>query len=354
MVSPLNTAHAADIENAIDTYFERFIPQAAAIDSSYQRLWSSMYALIQAGGKRLRPKMTLLAYEAFGGTNTELILPAAAAQELLHFSLLIHDDIIDRDYLRYGIDNIAGTYKTFYSQQVKSPEDLTHYAHSAALLGGDLMISAAHEIILTSDLSANDKITALNLLSQSIFDVAGGELLDTELSFVPYTAGRALKAAQYKTAGYSFVGPLMTGAVLAGANDAQIDALKTYGLSLGIAYQLVDDLLGVFGDTQTTGKSTSSDITEGKKTYMVEQALATMTPDQKGVFEKWFGNSTATDEGIGHVKELFIASGAKKVTEDKIHEYANAALHAVADMHLDENDAKEFIVLITKVTERLY
>ena len=354
MVSSLTATYADDIEAALHTYFERSIPQAENIDPSYRQLWTTLQTLIHAGGKRLRPTMTLLAYEAFGGTDTKAVLPAAVAQELLHFALLIHDDIIDRDYTRYGVENVAGRYKTIYAEHITSPEDITHYAHSAALLGGDLMISAAHEMVLTSGLSADDKLTTLGLLTKSIFDVAGGELLDTELSFVPYTTGRALKVAQYKTASYSFVGPLMTGAVLADATAAQKTALNTYALSLGIAYQLVDDLLGVFGDTKATGKSTSSDITEGKKTYMIEQALATITLEQKVIFQQWFGNNKASDEGIARVRELLVISGAKQRTEDKIHRCAEVALAAVTDMHVDEEYTTAFVSFVDKVTERIY
>lgn len=298
------------VNAVLDKFFEQSIQNAAKIDPSYERLWRNLYSLIQSGGKRLRPKMTLMTYRAFGGDDISSIIPIAAAQELLHFALLIHDDVIDRDYIRYGVANIAGHYRLEYSQYLSSPGSLTHYAHSAAILGGDLMLSGAHQLIATSELSEKDKIKAQHLLSVGVFEVAGGELLDTELSFNPYKNGDALKVATYKTASYSFVLPLLTGAHLAGANEERRNTLRQYAIALGIAYQLTDDLLSVFGDERQTGKSTVSDIIEGKRTYLVEMAFEAFTPADQATFMMTFGNSKATPPEIEAAKHLLESSGA--------------------------------------------
>jgi geranylgeranyl diphosphate synthase, type II len=342
------------LDETLNGFFERSIDYATRIDPSYRQLWESLYGLIRAGGKRLRPKMVLMAYEAFGGTDTSLVMPVAAAQELLHFCLLIHDDVIDRDYVRYGVANIAGRYKISYSKYVSSPEEQTHYAHSAAILGGDLMLSGAHQLIATSNLSDEDKILAQSYLAHSTFEVAGGELLDTELSFVPYKNGDALKIAKYKTASYSFVSPLMTGASLAGLSRSQNNSLHTYAMSLGIAYQLVDDLLGVFGNEQETGKSTSSDIVEGKRTYMIEHALADMHPSDKTAFSAGFGNPDATSIEIATVKELLGKYGAREKTREKINEYVDEATRALHELHLEQQHYQKFADMVTKVTERSF
>lgn len=342
------------VDRAISGFFERSLDYATRIDPSYQRLWQTLYDLIQSGGKRLRPQMTIMAYEAFGGNEIDKIIPVAAAQELLHFSLLIHDDVIDRDYTRYGTDNVAGRYKITYSRYVHSIEDQTHYAHSAAILGGDLMLSGAHQMIAASSLNEQDKLTAQGFLAHSVFEVAGGELLDTELTFVPYTNGDALKVARYKTASYSFVGPLLTGATLAGINQTQTEALNTYAQSLGIAYQLIDDILGVFGDEENTGKSTSSDITEGKQTYMVEQALGVMTNDEKKIFEASFGNPDANDDEIEAIKQLLESTGARRAAQNTANQYADTARDAINSMDLDDRHRQLFEQFLGKITERSY
>lgn len=340
------------VDQVIDGFFDRSIDYATRIDPSYKRLWQTLHDLIRSGGKRLRPQMTIMAYEAFGGKDIDKIIPVAAAQELLHFSLLIHDDVIDRDYKRYGTDNVAGRYKITYSRYVHSATDRTHYAHSAAILGGDLMLSGAHQMIAASSLNEQDKLTAQGFLAHSVFEVAGGELLDTELTFIPYTNGDALKVARYKTASYSFVAPLLTGATLAGINQTQTEALNTYAQSLGIAYQLIDDLLGVFGDEEKTGKSTSSDIIEGKQTYMVEQALGKMTNEEKKIFESSFGNPDASVDEIEAIKQLLESTGARSATHNTAKQYAEMACDAITNMNLDSTYRNLFEQFINRLTER--
>ena len=342
------------LDQAIQQYFEKCINDATAIDPSYRLLWETLYGLIRSGGKRLRPRITLMAYDAFGGKDKSGMIPVAAAQELLHFSLLIHDDVIDRDYTRYNTLNIAGRYKELYSKFLPDTTDQVHFAHSAAILAGDLMLSGAHELIALSDLNQNEKTIAGQLLAHSIFEVAGGELLDTEISFVPYTDGDALKIARYKTAGYSFKVPLLTGARIAGIPKNKEATLSEFGLALGIAYQLVDDLLGTFGEEETTGKSTTSDITEGKRTFMVEQAINAMTILEKDRFDKSFGNHEASPSEVEDVKQLLVSTGAKTKTEQAIKDYAKKAQAALEELGLDDQHRKAFLDLIHKVTERAY
>jgi geranylgeranyl diphosphate synthase type II len=342
------------LDRIIQDYFESRISDATKIDSSYRMLWETLYGLIRSGGKRLRPHMTLMAYRAFGGDDETSVLPVAAAQELLHFSLLIHDDVIDRDYTRYNTLNIAGKYRELYAKYLPDTNDQFHFAHSAAILGGDLMLSGAHQLIDLSPISSSKKTIAQQLLSLSVFEVAGGELLDTESSFVPYTNGDAIKIARYKTAGYSFKIPLLTGAKLAGISPEHESTLTDFAESLGIAFQLVDDLLGTFGEEETTGKSTTSDITEGKRTYMVEHAVNVMSAGEKAEFDKYFGNHEASPSEIENVKQLFVSTGAKSKTEQMIADYAEKARGALAQLGLSDEHANEFSELIRKVTERAY
>lgn len=342
------------VDSTLNRFFERAIAEATVIDPSYRQLWEVLYGLIRSGGKRLRPRITLLSYRAFGGNDWDNIVPVAAAQELLHFSLLIHDDIIDRDFVRYGTLNVSGKYQAMYSKFLTETDDQIHFANGAALLGGDLMLSGAHQLINESELDTEDKRIALHFLSKSIFEVAGGELLDTESSFVPYTDGDAMNIASRKTAGYSFVTPLITGATLAGASDDQLEVLREFGTCLGIAYQLVDDLISVFGDEKTTGKSSVSDIREGKRTYMVEQAYASMTIVEKDKFNSIFGNSAASPQEIDYIKQLFQTTGAKDETQKKIAEYAHRSREIVDNLTIDTECKEQLSQLIAQVTERSF
>ncbi len=342
------------VNDVLNDFFVQSTDEAAHIDSSYQTLWQHLHELIMAGGKRLRPQMLVFAYEAFGGSDTQQTIPIAAAQELLHFCLLIHDDIIDRDYMRYGVTNVAGQYKKRYAKHVDTHDEQTHYAHSAAILGGDLMLSGAHQLVASSNLLPKQKTQAHHQLTRATFEVAGGELLDTELGFMPHKAGLSLKVARYKTASYSFISPLTTGAELAGISADKVKVLREFASTLGIAYQLVDDLLGVFGDENVTGKSTSSDIIEGKKTYMFEQAFAQLSARDKNHFMQIYGNPKANPEDLALIKQLFESSGARQATQDKINELTTSAHSALAALSLTPTHYTRFEKLVNTVTKRRF
>jgi geranylgeranyl diphosphate synthase type II len=351
MPTPLFPAdNTSRIEAYIDDYFAAATERAKAISPAYETLWQTLHNLMRAGGKRFRPNMVLLAYELFGGSEPDGMLPIAVAQEFLHFSLLIHDDIIDRDYVRYGQENVSGRYRDIYKQYVSNEADINHYAASAAIMGGDLMLSAAHEQIAISAVSASHKANAQSLLSEGIFNVAAGELLDTEAVFAPHNDGDAMTIAKHKTASYSFVTPLLTGATLAGATEKQCEHLRCYAQSLGVAYQLHDDIIGVFGDEAQTGKSTTGDIREGKRTLLVEYALHAMTDEQTVSFRRAFGNANATDEDLHIAKQLLEASGARHKVEADITEQRQEALHEAKLMGLSAENEARLAALAKKVT----
>ncbi len=342
------------INQTLTDFFETSIKRATNVDPHYGQLWQSLYDLHSAGGKRIRPTIVMMSYMAFGGKNPEAIIPIASAQELLHFSMLIHDDIIDRDTTRYGVANISGTYKTLYLPFVSNDADRVHYADSAAIMAGDLMIAGAHKLINESTVSDKDKITAHTIMYDSIFDVAGGELLDTETSFRPLGSIDPLKIAQYKTASYSFIGPFLSGACLAGASNEAQDILRDLATNLGIAYQLTDDLLGVFGDDKITGKSNTGDIREGKQTHLISTLLKKLSPSELLFFESSFGKSDATDEAIDAIKSLIITSGARRDSEDLIDSYIFKAKKSLSALMLPSEAHAQFMALINQATKREY
>ncbi len=353
-----NLFHHADTPELISTKLESFLQEAIdnaqAIHPDYARLWQTIQSLSTAGGKRLRPQMTILAYEAFGGNDTQSIIPVAVAQELLHLGLLVHDDIIDRDDIRYGVSNITGSYMQLYAPHVSDPHVRRHYSQGAAILGGDLLLSGAYQCIAASELSDTLKIKATSLLSAGIFEVCGGELLDTEGAFKEFEKTDALLIARYKTASYSFITPLVTGAALAGATEQQRMVLSKYSEILGIAYQLTDDIIGCFGDEETTGKSSRGDIREGKHTYLIEKYLEITTVEQTDAFWDVFGNPHATHEEIDHLKDAIAASGAKELTEQYVRTLSIHANELISEMNVSVDKQATFKALIDKATNRTF
>ena len=301
--------HTVDSVNTfLESYFATQIEAAKKVDASYERLWQTMRTVTKSGGKRMRPYLTTLAYQLSPDNDKKRILPVAVAHELLHTAVLMHDDIIDHDLVRHGTKNISGLYNDLY--RTYDGEESLHYANSAAILSGDLLISAAYTLIVNSEFEIENKLDALRLMSVSIFDVVGGELMDVESSFILDHEYDPLVVYKYKTASYSFVGPLLSGAVLGGADKKTQDALRLFGQNLGIAFQLVDDLIGVFGNETKTGKTTVGDLQEGKQTYLIKSFYKLASAQQRRSFDALFGNKTADASAIQTLRQVIIESGA--------------------------------------------
>lgn len=318
------------VQGLLVDYFAANHVLASKQHARYGALWQALEGLVLApqGGKRLRPYMTVLAYQGYGGRD-EAIYEVAAAYELLHACLLIHDDIIDRDDVRYGIKNVTGQYIERYGDTV----DGRHFAEGAALLGGDLLLAGAFAFVAASSFSAEDRLAAQADLQAAIFAVAGGELIDMEAVSEPFIDIDTIGIAQYKTAIYSCVAPLQTGARLAGANDKELGLLHDFGVAFGIAYQLMDDVLGIFGDSTKTGKSNTGDIAEGKRTYLMQTAFRMAPPAEQAILTKLVGKADISRTEVNQVRTILDTSGARSATAATMMEYkvaAETALHATA------------------------
>lgn len=338
------------LEQVLQDYCVVQLKKATVQGGGYDELWNSIIRLIKAGGKRLRPYLVAQAYSMYDGEEKLNILPVAAAHELLHLSMLVHDDIIDRDDIRYGILNVSGAYKQRY-KHIEVP-DSNHHASSAALLAGDVLLSSAYDIILNSRLDASSKVIAAQQIARSVFAVVGGELLDMESVLYELESADPLMIAEYKTAVYSFVGPLQSGALLAGAPEEDCVMLGNYGINLGMAFQLADDMLGVFGDAEITGKSVVSDIKEGKRTYLMQQAYRLATPEQLIVLDKYVGLQSITSEQAEIVRNILQESGALEATRQKIKELSGLAADALTGLRVTAGSIVPLQDLILTVTER--
>ncbi len=342
-----------EVNRVLVNYFDEKIAKAEEIASSYGELWRSIARLNQSGGKRMRPYITVLAYEALKKSESnEGVYYAAASQEMLHLGVLIHDDIIDRDTIRYGVKNVTGQYDDIYESYLENESERRHFSNSAALLAGDLLISSAYELVGRSGVDNERLVCVQQLVSDAFFAVAGGELIDTEAAFRPQSSVRAMTIAEYKTASYSFISPLSVGAVLAGASEDDVARLKRFGLALGIAFQLQDDVLGVFGDEAETGKSTVSDIREGKRTRMVELFEERATDEQRATFFDIFHNHHADDAMVIQAKKLLEESGARAEAEAYIQTLCAQATAELDALNLQPEYRAAFDDLVILSTQR--
>lgn len=337
------------VNNFLDSYLQQKTEESTKLNSRYGLLWKNITELVESGGKRFRPYMSVLSYQALGGEKPEEIIKIVASLELLHQALLIHDDIIDRDYIRYGTDNVAGKYLSIYASNLDDKEEVRHYSDSAAILAGDLLISGSYQLIVHN--SADNLTKDLTkILDDAIFNVAGGELLDTESAFVDEHV--SILTYELKTAHYTFVAPLLMGAVLAGASGSMKQSIKGLAITIGIAYQLVDDELGIFGDEGLTGKSSYGDIAEGKRTFMIEQFYEKASPEQKQKFGQYFAKHNLSREEASLVRQLIIDSGARQANLEKVEALKKEAYEIIERLDIGDQAKQGFGQLLQVTLER--
>jgi len=339
------------VESVLRRFCDEKIKEASRIDERYASLWQEIKQYLMNGGKRMRPRLVLLAYEAYEGKEAEKIIPIAAAWELLHACLLVHDDIIDRDLVRHNHPNLAGRYQSIYSTVTSA--DTTHYALSAALLGGDLLLMSAYELINSAPISSDDKLLVHSYINKALFSVAGGELIDTDSVLYPIEQSNPRSVAEYKTASYSLQLPLQCGAAMAGASQSELEKLGAIGLHAGIAFQIQDDLLGIFGDSNTTGKSNRSDIIQKKRTFLIQEALQNLDSEKtQALIDLFAPDHALSSQDIERIFELLLNSGIKEKTEHMIAIESRKAIEVINGLSINLSYKKAFEELVTKLTTR--
>jgi geranylgeranyl diphosphate synthase type II len=329
-------AVAQERQTQVDAVLGRFFSlakkRAAALGADYERLWIELEANT-VGGKRFRPRMVFAAYDALGGTDVEAAACIGAAFELLHTALIVHDDVIDRDFVRRGAPNLAGTYRDMALATGSSPAGAEHRGISAAVIAGDLALFNAYRLIDRSGVGDAVRGRLVEVMDDALFASAAGELIDVDFSFMPDVprVDDILTMERLKTAVYSFECPLQAGAILAGASEETVATLGDFGREMGIAYQIVDDLLGVFGTEAETGKTTTGDLREGKRTVLI--AYATSAPGWDALSEL-FGDPELDDAGAEKLRAHLVDCGAKGFAEGLARYYANRALARLVEPHI--------------------
>ena len=327
-LAELSAERQARVDAVLDRFFSLAKNRAASLGGAYQKLWRTLESNA-LGGKRFRPRMVMAAYEGLGGTDSNAAAYVGAAFEMLHTALIIHDDVIDRDFTRRGIPNVSGSYRDIATTAGISIPTAEHRGMSAAVIAGDLALFNSYRLVDRSGVSDDVRERILEIIDDALFASAAGELIDVDFSLVASvpTVAEIIEMERLKTAVYSFECPLRAGAVLAGAGEDVVDALGAFGRDIGIAYQVVDDLLGVFGAEHETGKTTLGDLREGKRTVLI--AHATTTPEWLSI-EPFIGKSDLTEEEAATVRDLLEESGSREFTERIAQEYADRSL-----LHLD-------------------
>jgi geranylgeranyl diphosphate synthase type I len=283
------------------------------------------------GGKRLR---ALLAYwgwrGAGGGEAAPEAVRAGVALELFQAAALIHDDIIDRSDTRRGKPSVHRQFESQHRRRgwTLEPE---RYGLAAALLAGDLCLSLSEEAFTSIGPEAGSGTEARRIFDQMRTEVMAGQYLDVLEEVAgpsrPAAAAvdRALQILRFKSAKYSTVHPLCLGGALAGGDPELVHAYAEFALPLGEAFQIRDDVLGVFGDPAATGKPAGDDLREGKRTVLVAHTLNSCSDPERRFLEERLGSSLMADSTVEELRDLIVRSGALAAAEQMIEELTAAA-----------------------------
>ncbi|WP_210443389.1 polyprenyl synthetase family protein [Nocardioides sp. SYSU D00065] len=303
--------------------------RAAVIDPHHVALWDAL-ATATEGGKRFRPGLVTATHEALGGTRGAAAAEVGAAVELLHTAFVIHDDVIDGDHLRRGRPNVSGIFRAQARAAGAGADQVGGYGLTAAILAGDLALAAAVRAVATCGAPAAVVHGLLDLFDTALHTTASGELADVRLSMgvADTSLAESLAMEEQKTSAYSFALPLQAGAVLADAEAAIIVRLGEAGRTMGIAFQLIDDLIGVFGDPSRSGKSATSDLRTRKQTPLLVHARSTPQWEQ---VRSYVGRDLDPDE-LAEVRRLLMSSGSRRFVEDLAEEHLAAARAVVAEL----------------------
>ncbi|WP_243640541.1 polyprenyl synthetase family protein [Nocardioides jejuensis] len=288
------------------------------------------------GGKRLRAAFCHAGYVAVRPeiADERALLRACASLELLHASALVHDDYMDASDTRRGR---AASHRIFESAHTDAGWDGNpqQYGAAAAILLGDLLLTWADELLRRCGLPLADVAPALDMFDLCRSEVVAGQFLDVSVQARGVAdVDTAMTVLRFKSAKYSVERPLHIGAALAGASDAQIQALTDFGVPLGEAFQLRDDQLGVFGDPALTGKPAGDDLVEGKRTVLVAMALDAAPAPEATVLDEALG-TPLDDAMVDELRRIITAAGADVKVEALIDELTERSLAALDAAPLD-------------------
>jgi geranylgeranyl diphosphate synthase, type I len=344
-VSTDTAASLADIEvfrGRVGSRLTEFVTdQASRLEELGPHLTSLLAAANDAvrGGKRLRAAFCYWGWRTGGGdADDDRIVTAAASVEMLHASALAHDDVMDDSDTRRGRPSAHRQFQQMH-ETGRWQGDASDFGRSAAMLLGDLLLSWSDEMLRTCGLPDDRTLRGLRFFDAMRTEVVAGQYLDLVAQSQGQTSvPQAMRVVRFKAAKYTVERPLHLGAALAGADPEVITALSSYGLPLGEAFQLRDDVLGVFGDPGVTGKPAGDDLREGKRTVLIGLAHERAGAEQRSVLDRMLGHKKLDDQGVQRLQEVITACGALAAVEELITELTAAATTALEHAPIDDDE----------------
>ncbi|WP_422780685.1 polyprenyl synthetase family protein [Plantibacter sp. Mn2098] len=320
-----------------------------------------------SGGKRFRAQFCFRGWQAVstgrhasGTSGIDTVIAACGALELFHAAALVHDDIIDNSDTRRGADSTHVSFARMHRERGWLGDPNTFGTASATLLG-DMLLGWSDEMLddgldlLKDRLAARAARREFNRMRT---EVTAGQYLDIleERAWRDATESeqrhRAERVLIYKSAKYSIESPLALGALLGGASEQQLESLRSYGLPLGIAFQLRDDLLGVYGDPAVTGKPSGDDLREGKRTILIALTREALQPGARNILDELLGDPDLDDDQIGLLQATIRDSGAVDKVEKLIQDHVAKSLTALGEAPINDDARAHLRGLAVAVARR--
>ena len=354
-------AHAAGeralrsgVQAELDSLLARQRGVLAEVSPQTEPLVDAVAALV-AGGKRLRPSFCAWGYRAAGGQDGAVETRVGAALELFQAAALIHDDVMDGSDTRRGMPALHRRFADLHATRGWSGS-CERFGESAAILAGDLCLAWSDEA-LTACGAEPDRLAAARLVFDRMrTQLMAGQYLDVHEQAsggAPQGADeRALRVLRWKSAKYTVEHPLLIGAALSGADADQRSALSAYGLPLGEAFQLRDDVLGVYGDPAVTGKPAGDDLREGKRTMLVALAAQRGSAEDAALLGSLLGAPDLDDEGVAALQDLIERTGALGAVESLIDDLVGRSRRALTGAPVTDEAREALGQLVSIATAR--
>ncbi|MBO2452490.1 polyprenyl synthetase family protein [Actinomadura barringtoniae] len=340
-----------EVDEALLGFVDRQRPLLLGVSDELEPMLAALDTLL-AGGKRLRPAFCYWGWRGAGGDARPGIVTAAASLELLQASALIHDDVMDSSDTRRGQPSVHRRFEALH-REARWPGAAAPFGEGAAILLGDLCLAWSGEMYEASDLAEERLARGRPVYDLMRTEVMCGQYLDMlEGTRATGTVETALRVVQYKSAKYTIERPLHLGAALAGASPELTEALSAYGLPLGAAFQLRDDVLGVFGDPAETGKPAGDDLREGKRTVLVALTLERANEAQAETVRRRLGDPDLDPAGVAELRTIIEETGGLAACEAMIDRHAAEADAALATAPITAEARDALTALTVAATAR--
>ncbi|MDP3964220.1 MAG: polyprenyl synthetase family protein [bacterium] len=319
-----------DVEKRLRVYFSKALSRSSKIHPIASEIIRRLEEFtLRGSSKRVRALLVRLGYLSVSSSPGSSLTDVAAAVEIIHSYLLIHDDIIDRDDTRRGGPTVHRYFSDWHKRRLKG-SDADHFGLSMGILAGNIGGYLAYELIIQSSFPETKKLEAIRHINLALTETNFGEALDVFQGYRGRSSAKDIyQIHTYKTAKYTFELPLQLGAILAGASQKDLLALSRYAIPAGLAFQIQDDILGVFGSPEQTGKPAHSDLREGKRTLLYTETRKRLSGPQLKRFDSLYGSATLSYRDAGFLRGLIRDCGALEANTRLARIHADRAKKAL-------------------------